>query len=268
MKKITLFLTLLLLSSLLLAGEPVEFRYKGKMIHPLCIDHFTTMERIKNRRIDKNLKALGTFYSRGEGPTVIELSKCHDINKKFKSEKDGAQSYSANPSSREMFQYKVILNISENTFLVETLWNGGGTGYFSGLIVFKIEKDKLFLVSEGAGIGGDRCNGGIRIENIKSKSFTLVKNLTPVDLIEVTQLGKNLKIEAYEDLESSAMSCVARKRTHVYTEKGKVNSKLLGYNIDELGNEDSSWVKKYKYQKCFNRDFKAFKLSLKNNLIP
>jgi hypothetical protein len=266
MKNLIIIITQFLLSSSLLAVEKGEFKYKSKMIHPLCIDHFTTMERMKNRRIDKNLKALGTFYKRNEGPTEIQLSKCHDVSKNFTSEKDGTQNYSPNSKTREIFEYKVLLNLPDNNFLLKTLWNGGGSGYFSDLIVFKIDEEKLIIVSEGKGIGGDRCNGGIRIKNIRNNSFTLVKNLTPIDLVELSQSSKIHKLKAYEDLESSAMSCVATKNTQFHIENDQLKSKLLGYNITGISNEDIRWVKKFKYQNCFNKEFKQFKGKLKSKL--
>jgi hypothetical protein len=171
-----IILTLISYITVALGDSSQEFKYKGKMIHPLCIDHFTTMEGIRNRRIDKNLKALGVFHIPKEKIKGIELSKCNDEKKIFTSEENGTQKYSPDSNSREMYEYEVLLKISSNEFLLKTLWNGGGTGYFSNLMVFKTENEKLFLISESKGLGGDRCNGGIDIVNLKNNSFTFCVN--------------------------------------------------------------------------------------------
>ena len=115
-------------------------------------------------------------------------------------------------------------------------------------------------------VGGDRCNGGISIQDSNNNSFTVSKNLTPVDLINVTQMGKKLKIEPYEDLESSAMSCVGTKKTQYFVKNSKINFKLLGYDLSEEPNDDPDWVKRYKYQECFNKELKKMKGHLANQL--
>ncbi len=49
-------------------------------------------------------------------------------------------------------------------------------------------------------------------------------------------------------------------------ENGKINSKLLGYDITEESNEDPDWVKRYQYQECFNKEHKKLKANLANKL--
>ncbi len=153
---------------------------------------------------------------------------------------DGAYSY-----------YKVIGRY-RGGFVVYGVSSAGGTARFSSLDVVKRKKDTVWLDREIA--GGDRCNGGITEAWMERGKLFYKIHMTPHDMIAYSGVPGALKEPT--DLESSASSCFA-VGTFVQTSENQPELMLTTLNQDETDRliSDSEWLRTYRYQTCFNKQF-------------
>ena len=93
--------------------------------------------------------------------------------------------------------------------VISAVWNTGGTGFFSGLMILE-RKDAEFNIIETIA-GGDRCNGGIYQARIdESGEIIYQQNITPYDMVI---LGGDPdrpfleSVKAYDDLDACAACC-------------------------------------------------------------
>lgn len=226
-------------------AEKVEkLLWNGKEISPVCFDQLLPTE-------SKPLES-------------VELDSCshskESDTQKTTHDPDGSVviKYSENGSYTGSTSYRVVGPV-HNGFLIEYNWDGGGTGRFSNVLVVDIQGKNMVLKETLS--GGDRCNGGASIIGIEENLPVTSVNITPADFPHLAY-GDDHGITAYEDLESSAVSCYGKA---VY--KDKTLSFVELSNSSAPMNEDEEWVSKYKYQKCFNNLFKN-QISKKSKLSP
>jgi hypothetical protein len=90
-------------------------------------------------------------------------------------------------------------------YVVETIHNGGGTGYFSSVQTVRREGDRLHLVETH--LGGDRCNGGVAAASVANGAVAGAVHITPYDLLALA-LGETVPYRAYDDISACAICCV------------------------------------------------------------
>lgn len=97
------------------------------------------------------------------------------------------------------------LGATDQGHVVETLYNGGGTGHFSTVETVRRDGDQLVSVITHA--GGDRCNGGVEAAAVAGGQVVTASNITPYDLVSLA-LGEDPPVKAYDDLAACAICCV------------------------------------------------------------
>jgi hypothetical protein len=175
-----------------------------------------------------------------DAPTSVTL---HDCNAdQVGVEVEGAQVTWSDPQTREFTRYEVVGKLPNGDWAIHWVWNGGGSGNFSGLGVFRLSATSLRrirIVTEG-----DRCNGGVRSASIAGSKLKFSASVTPADVLQASTFGKSLALNAEGLLERSAASCVA---TLELTE-----TVLTGVTLDAALEDRPGWTEGYRLQHCYN----------------
>ena len=193
----------------------------------------------------------------------VDLNKCRPKST-IVVEEGGVTTY--HPKNQGMAQYKVIANPAQDEFLIRYLWNGGGSGFFSGIQLLGLRGSTLKLVKDFS-IGGDRCNGGVLTENSPSGDLRILQNQTPIDFLEASQTGRSLNLESYEDLEASATSCYAQLVFTPTPTKTGLKLELLGMKTLEIGDKNTDIQTRHSLQGCFDVQFNKLRKTKKNELL-
>jgi hypothetical protein len=144
--------------------------------------------------------------------------------------------------------YRVI-DRRDDHYLIESTWNGGGTGHFSSVRVLRLRDGVLSVVLRVG--SGDRCNGGIAEDPSFDGTAVLVSHwITPEDLMNLS--GRSDL--APGDFEFSAVSCVAMARHRVSPGR----SDLVGVKLSpDFGgswlDDQPGWTENYPRQARFNQ---------------
>jgi len=247
-------------------SKQLELKYKDKTIHPKCFEKFHSPERITTLRVARNIEALGDFYIPQPEYKTESLDKCMQSKAPFSVKDDGTVTYKDpdDPRGLAMLSYQTLLEIKPKLYLIYTLENGGGSGYFSSVFIFKQNKSQLELVGHAREFGGDRCNGGTSIEEIKDNSILVTKNLTPVGLVYDAITDKKLQKKVVSVLNDSAMSCIANKKTYITVKDGKIipeNRGIQDINLENVKDESS------KSQKCFNKQLEKYMSKINSKVL-
>lgn len=153
-------------------------------------------------------------------------------------------------TSLEGYSYYKIIGTFKNSFIIQTLNSGGGTGQFSSLNLITRSGNKF---SNKPLRTGDRCNGGIDNAKIENQQFTYDVNLTPYELLKASgQLPQ--KIQPEKDLVNCPLCCVAKG--HFSRDFSNNTEKLM--NVDFGTNAGDFDYENAKYQTCFNQLLKTF----------
>ena len=197
----------------------------------------------------------------GNEPHSATLKKCSATQQKTESMgngwyqieyKDESHADDNLPGRTPFFRYKVLYRY-HNSFIVSTLSNGGGTGYFTTLLSIRYHNNKLSLEKQISPIG-DRCNGGISDEYVQNHYLYYGVNLTPPDIVSYSNNDDlTAKLSASDDsLEYSASSCVAT--AYYKYDLAKRQSEFAYIKLPEQTlNNRIGWTNHYKYQACFNQ---------------
>jgi len=90
--------------------------------------------------------------------------------------------------------------------VVETLWNGGGSGTFTEVLAVTVKNGTLFINKRYG--GGDRCNGGISDVGFTPDDTLYIKqNMTPYDMLTFGRNDYQQLVEPYDDLKDCASCC-------------------------------------------------------------
>lgn len=76
--------------------------------------------------------------------------------------------------------YESIATLPSGDKLVISMSNGGGSGVFTNLVSYRVEKG--MLLTESYSVGGDRCNGGLSGAALDSQGVRVSQDITPADL--------------------------------------------------------------------------------------
>src|SRR5690606_23485956 len=105
------------------------------------------------------------------------------------------------------YTYYKFFNAGNNQYWIYSINNGGGSGDFTNLyLVQRLDSHTLGIQTIA---GGDRCNGGIQNVTKKNNHLTFIVNLTPYDLIALSNT-KIQNLNAYDDLAACAVCCAAK----------------------------------------------------------
>lgn len=267
-----IYLTLLLLTSCGLfqkkapekkkIEEPVEqkFLYLNKIIHPECV--MLLQDFPLKKETAKNKEVLSGKTPRSPEKAFVNLARCTQKTT-IVIENDAITTY--RPKGEGMAQYKVIANPHPNEFLIRYLWNGGGSGSFTGVQLVGLNEAKLFLIKDFS-LEGDRCNGGVEMEKT-AHGLRLLRNLTPIDFLERSSTGRSLKLEPYEDLEASATSCYAQEVYAPFKTKDGLSFELLGTKTLDVGETNTDLKTRHSLQGCFNVEFIKLQKTTKAKLL-
>jgi hypothetical protein len=168
-----------------------SFEYMGKPINPNCLE-----------------KIIGMGYLVDYSDS-ISLKDCATDDSKYQQEEDGwlVVDYGRDEYGyKGFFQYKVLSKI-EDKFVIASIENGGGTGYFEGIHLVKMDGYNLF-VDRGI-VYGDRCNGGVDFTKTKAEGKTLYysQKITPADVMDIIEGSQNPNGYNYPQLNSCAICC-------------------------------------------------------------
>lgn len=241
-----------------------KFLFENRIIHPECV--MKLQDFPLTRRTEKNLKILFGSVPKSPKKSSVDLAKCEFLKSSLFIENNAVTF--ERPKGEGMAQYEVIANTAKDEFLLKYLWNGGGSGYFSGVQLVSLKGPTLRLIKQFP-LGGDRCNGGTSIHKSKEGKTELKRNLTPIDFLELSSAGRALKLEAYEDLESSAASCYAQQIYELLTgdKKQGVRFNLLGTQTLDIGETNTDLKTRYSLQGCFDVQFNKLRSSKKSKLL-
>lgn len=250
-------------------GRPVPLDLTRKpmgdlsLVHPLCAQLAITEDQDEDASIP--LRDCNRRFSH----IAIEESEGS-----FSSEGPGEAG-----ASRPYFAYRVVGRLPGDVVLLETGESGGGTGRFTALAFMKgwpgadgaqlLDPDHRLTSAGGIG-GGDRCNGGLSGARLTGPTtLVLNENITPYDLFlaragraitreaddsgytETEQKVRNppsqrlVSLQAYEDLDAAASSCLGWTTTEFDLAKG--TSRILSITVESIGGDQG-----LKYQACFD----------------
>ncbi len=222
------------------------FIYLGKPIDPRCVTKLTSGDGGKPQPVDL---AACTRTMRGK-------SKVTRDDRAFETE----EPVEGGIGQTEFDSYEV-LSQSGSRFVISTEWSGGGTGRFTDLMVVR-KTGSALSVEKFLSQGGDRCNGGLDGVDMRGGTLRWSVNITPYDLVG---LGGLKSLKAYEDLETSATSCVATQSFEYDLDTGAVrfSSVTLQPNYgagDKAGllKDQAGWTERYTYQHCFNLFYNGY----------
>jgi len=211
-------------------GPSEELVYGGAPLHPSCVTQV-------------------------EGEGGLDITACASRTEEVHEQSGRLRSY---PPPMDEFENGgldeyVVLGRYGDGIVVQYVFNGGGTGNFSGVMILALHGTRLTRLARLEGAGGDRCNGGLtRAEVVREGDAVAIEytmNLTPPDVLELSAAGRALGMRAYDDLEASALSCVGTA-TYRYVDG---DATLVGVLLDEAPIVDQEgWTEDYPRQSCFN----------------
>jgi uncharacterized protein len=140
-----------------------------------------------------------------------------------------------------------------------TEYSGGGSGNFSQLDALKRSGKASFNFSTIS--TGDRCNGAVSNAVIEKGQLLYDQVLTPWGLME---LGLTPLNPEFEDLESSAVSCVAT----VHMRDSRWTSITLTVSDGRVDGDVTTPDKLGKHQACFDKVYRDFVTRRETELTP
>lgn len=219
MKLMTAALILLATAPSIYAAD--QFTYQHQPVHPDCITN---------------------LIEQSDKQPSISLKACTDIKKNVRTDNGYITTQDETSQNQQEFSRYTIIGSKNNRFLIDTASWTGGSGIFTSVIWVELLDDQLTLLKALA--GGDRCNGGTS----KAGDWEYSVNETPYDML--SRAGSEAPIKAYDEIESSAASCVAQS-IYRFNPSNETSSFILMQINDEALPIDH-YVKEIKYQPCFN----------------
>lgn len=121
---------------------------------------------------------------------------------------DSFESEGMNEGARDYSFYQKSGTLPDGRPVVLTIYNGGGTGFFSQVSAVTVKKDKDgrdHMTLQPVGDGGDRCNGGISDASVKGNSVSITRSMTPAALADLLKVPEPL----VSQLPDCAVCCAA-----------------------------------------------------------
>lgn len=206
-----------------ISDEP--HRAEIESIHPHCVDELVFAQGRNPVRLTECGQAVGDVTL--EGTQHIFVPAVEGVR------------------GREVQGFEVLGAIGDD-FVLRYIINGGGTGYFTGIVFVRLDGDTL--TSVGTIAGGDRCNHGLVAARVDHDAVEFSQSFTPMDVISASVQGQALEAEA--QLESSANSCVAVARYR--WQHGRATLIDVTFNQPALTDREG-WTERFLHQSCFNQ---------------
>jgi hypothetical protein len=205
---------------------PSLYRVDGRPVPVSCLEALTAQE-------DDARKA------------PIDLRHCGDPTLKPKTQADGTVGYDEPQGGYFYYRY---VGVSDGVDVLSLQTSGGGSGQFTQLVGVTHDGQLVRWVKDYG--GGDRCNGGISDERIANGRLAFDQAITPYDLVALAK--PKTKLEAYKDLDASASSCIGV--SHMAGD----DKHWTGVSLtDDSPNGEPDWTKRFTYQACFDRLYRA-----------
>ncbi len=228
------------------AHVPAELLYQGQPIDPLCFGELAaTHVRVDLKKCGIHAQVKGKKLA-GYPPLLAKGFVGYNYTYKINDSVD-----------LHGYSYYNVLSRKNNSFVIQTINNGGGTGDLSSLSVVTRQGDALNITVLNA---GDRCNHGI--ERITHKQGNGVDDLiysvklTSYDVLMMAD--PTLPIKAFDDLEDCAICCKAMAVYQRPMHKDLSQEQLLYINFNAFPQEANNATSPQKYQTCFNNLFLSY----------
>ena len=212
------------------------FVYRGKPVHPFCVDFPVDEHDAVNRLADcTHAQAAPRIDKRGF-LTAEDEDQAHAIVR------------------RPFSSYRIFARKGDR-FLLATTTSGGGTGIFDSLLWVSLDDGSLKMAESIA--DGDRCSGGLDDFDVHESAVEFSQHLTPEDVLRLAEAPFE-----QDSIEYSALSCFARAH-FIYDAAGEkliLKSITLRYEFGAPARagkvEDrEGWTGLFAAQSCFNRLF-------------
>lgn len=191
---------------------PPELMTKYGVIAPLCFERFTA-EDAKTQSL--NLKTSACLKHK-------QQYNQYALNKGFLGYDLPTQDHVMRQPAILYRYVGKLVNNSQQRYIFEINWSGGGTGFFSMVVAMKLNDNILSL--DKSYNGGDRCNGGITQASIKNNQVHYQANTTPYDLLNLSFNQNN------KEKEINAATCAVCCIGHLYYS----NNKITGFKFNQF----------------------------------
>jgi len=224
-------------ANVFLKSEKNTLEYMGKPINPDCLEKIVGMGYLVNYSESVNLKDCVTNnyeYKEEDGWLVVDY---------------GRDEYGYNG----FFQYKVLGKV-EDKFVIASTENGGGTGYFQGIGLVKMDGYNLLL--DRAIVYGDRCNGGVDFEKTKVEGKILYysKKITPADVMDTIEGSQNPNGPNYPQLDYCAICCTGTSNYKYDITTGAENLISVSFQLEKFEPVSGQSIE----QSCFDKTYNSY----------
>jgi hypothetical protein len=228
---------------------PGDFTFNGQAVHPAAV---SALYRSANGQIN-----LADFK------TKLEVSQWEDQPGWWITDFEEDPVSGRSP----FFAYAAFagpVSGGAETYILSITFNAGETADVDNIILLQKSGSWLGLIR--AWSEGSACNGGILAQRMDGENFLYSRELTPLDLLELSSEA-SLGLNAHEDLEATSESCYAAAN-YVYSLTQDREDLVSVRLYDEPKTDDKGLTDRFRYQSCFNRVFNAYLAEGKTALAP
>lgn len=227
---------------------PNKLLYANQPIDPLCFE----------QKENTSLKNCGISTNREDKITGHNQKLLNEGFVGF----DYVWSDTKNPSYQaQSYSYYKAFPLQNDTYLIYSVYSGGGSGSFSALHIVKRTGDDLKINTLTV---GDRCNGGIENVKLKNKIFSYDVNITPFDFLTIANDNPH-QLQAYDALAACAACCAGTASYERPQDFANGEEKLISAHLNSSP-EDITGMSQGTYQACFNQIYIQYKKSGKDVL--
>jgi hypothetical protein len=228
---------------------PGDFTFKGQAVHPAAV---SALYRSANGQIN-----LADFK------TNLEVNQWEDQPGWWITDFEEDPSSGRSP----FFAYAAFagpMSGGAETYILSITFNAGETADVDNIVLLQKSGSWLGLIR--AWTEGSACNGGILAQRMDGENFLYSRELTPLDLLELSSEA-SLGLNAHEDLEATSESCYAAAN-YVYSLTQDREDLVSVRLYDEPKTDEKGLTDRLRYQSCFNRVFNAYLAEGKTALAP
>jgi hypothetical protein len=231
------------------ADVPGEFTFHGQAVHPAAV---SALYRSATGQID-----LAAFK------TGLEARQWEDQPGWWVTD------FEENPVSGRspFFAYVAFagpITGEAELYILSVMFNADEPADVNNIVLLQKSGSWLSLVRVWT--EGSACNGGISNQRIDNDNFLYSRELTPIDLLNLS-VGIPLNLTPNEDLEASSESC-AGLANYVYSLTRDREDLLSVRLYDEPVKDEKGRTERYRFQSCFNRIFNDYIARAKTALMP
>lgn len=164
---------------------------------------------------------------------------------------------------RPFFAYAAFTNLDPNSadsagktelYVLSIAFDDGSAGEVNNLLL--VEKQGPWLFLHRTWKEGLSCNGAITNQRIEGDNFFYSRELTPVDLLELSSEPLP-DLMPNEDLEAGIESCIGLAN-YVFNFLEDRETLISVSLYEEPRQDEPGKISSYRYQSCFNKIFNAY----------